>query len=104
MKRQQRIEKTLQQALLPSYLEVHNETHKHNVPEDAESHYKVTIVSGQFDGLPLIQRQRQVNTLLKDEFSSGVHALALHTFTPDEWRDRKARPTDSPPCLGGGRT
>lgn len=50
MNRQQTIEQKLQEALTPVYLEVVNETHMHNVPEDNESHYKVIAVSGLFEG------------------------------------------------------
>jgi len=42
-----------------------------------------------------------VNQLLAQELSSSIHALALHTLTPDEWSERGGRVADSPPCLGG---
>jgi hypothetical protein len=31
---------------------------------------------------------------------SGVHALALHTYLPVEWKKQQAVP-NSPDCLGG---
>jgi BolA protein len=35
------------------------------------------------------------------EFLAGsVHALALHTYTPEEWSETEAAP-DSPDCRGG---
>ncbi|WP_457665989.1 BolA family protein [Thiolapillus sp.] len=101
MNRQQTIEKKLQAALSPAHLEVINETHMHNVPEDNESHYKVIAVSGQFEGKSLLQRHRLVNTALAEELSNGIHALALHTLTPDEWAQKNGQAPDSPPCLGG---
>ena len=42
-----------------------------------------------------------VYSLLGDELADGVHALALHTYTPDEWSDIGGVP-DSPNCMGGG--
>ncbi len=102
MNRQQTIERKLQQALSPMHLEVLSETHMHNVPEDAESHYRVTVVSEQFSGKSLLQRHRLVNAALAEELASGIHALALHTMTPEEWPERNGHTRNSPPCLGGG--
>ncbi len=103
MNRQQIIEHKLQQALSPTHLEVVNETHMHNVPEDAESHYKVIAVSTQFEGKPLVQRHRLINATLAEELAGGIHALALHTMTPEEWFEKSGQAPDSPPCLGGGK-
>lgn len=99
---QQTLENRLQQAFSPTYLQVENETHMHNVPADAESHWKVTIVSEDFNGLMLIKRHRLVNEALKDEIQK-IHALALHTMTPDEWFEKGGKVADSPPCEGGGK-
>lgn len=41
--------------LNPIHLEVVNESYMHNVPKGAETHFKVLVVSEQFDGLPLIK-------------------------------------------------
>jgi len=102
MNRQQTIEQKLQEALTPVYLEVVNETHMHNVPEDNESHYKVIAVSALFEGKSLLQRHRLINATLAEELSNGIHALALHTMTPEEWSAKNGQAPDSPPCLGGG--
>lgn len=43
------------------------------------------IVSPVFDGLSLLQRQRLVLGLVKEEIKSGeLHALSVKTFTPAE--------------------
>ena len=99
---QQTLETRLQQAFKPTYLKVENETHMHNVPPDAESHWKVTIVSEDFNGLMLIKRHRLVNEALKQEIQQ-IHAIALHTLTPDEWFEKAGKVADSPPCEGGGK-
>ena len=99
---QQTLEDKLQQAFNPAYLKVENETHMHNVPPDAESHWKVTIVSEDFNGLMLIKRHRLVNEALKQEIQQ-IHAIALHTLTPDEWFEKAGKVADSPPCEGGGK-
>jgi len=99
---QQTLEHKLQHAFNPAYLKVENETHMHNVPPDAQSHWKVSIVSDQFNGLMLIKRHRLVNEALKEEIQK-IHALALHTMTPDEWFEKGGKVVDSPPCEGGGK-
>ena len=63
---------------------------------------KVTIVSSDFEGKRLIQRQRSVNQLLSEELAGPVHALAQHTYTLDEWNKKHGLSPDSPNCLGGG--
>ena len=43
------------------------------------------IVSPIFEGLSLLQRQRLVLGLVKEEIKSGeLHALSVKTFTPEE--------------------
>lgn len=89
-------------AFAPTHLEVVNESHMHNVPAGSESHFKVTVVAESFAGLGLVARHRQVNRALSDELAGPVHALALHTLTPEEWFERGGRVADSPECHGGG--
>lgn len=96
------IEKKLLSYFSPEHLEVVNESEMHNVPTGAETHFKAVIVSDQFIGQRLIQRHRQVNALLAHELAEEVHALALHTYTPDEWQHYYADVANSPRCMGGG--
>ncbi len=95
------IESTLNEHIQPVWMEVLDESHMHNVPSGAQSHWKVTIVSNAFDGLRLIQRHRKVNELLSEALNGPVHALSLHTFTPGEWEKRGESVVASPKCLGG---
>lgn len=99
---QQEITTQLNNTFLPTHLEVENESHMHSVAPGSESHFKVTIVSEQFDGLMLIKRHRAVNTELK-AILERIHALALHTMTPNEWFEKGGAVADSPECLGGGK-
>ncbi len=91
-------------ALNPRFLRVENESHRHNVPAGSESHFKVTVVSPRFNDKTLLARHRMVNEVLAAELSESVHALALHTLTPEEWRNTGGGAdaiAESPPCLGG---
>lgn len=53
------IEKAITEAIKskldPIHLEVVNESYMHNVPKDAETHFKVLVVSAKFESLPLIK-------------------------------------------------
>jgi len=99
---QQNITDKLQNAFSPEHLEVVNESYMHSVPEGSESHFKVTIVCDEFDGLMLIKRHRMVNDVLREELDGGIHALALHTMTMEEWFNKGKAP-DSPQCMGGSK-
>lgn len=95
------ITEKLQAGLNPQHLEVENESHMHNVPPGSESHFKIVAVSEAFNGKMLIARHRLINKLLEDELQV-IHALALHTMTPEEWAEKGAAPA-SPPCMGGSK-
>lgn len=100
---QAEIERKLSAAFAPFHLEVVNESHMHNVPPGSESHFRVTLVSEGFAGQGLVQRQRAVNQALAGELAGPVHALAMHTWTPEEWYERGGTTPASPPCMGGAK-
>ena len=97
------ITEKLRRELDPEHLDVVNESHMHNVPPGSESHFKVIVVSAAFDGLMLVKRHRLVNGVLADELQNSIHALALHTRTPAEWK-ADAESHASPECLGGSKS
>ena len=99
---QSTIESRLAASFNIEHLDVVNESHMHNVAPGSESHFKVTIVAEDFDDLMLIKRHRLVNTALAQELQQ-IHALALHTLTPEEWSAREGKVADSPNCRGGGK-
>ena len=101
MKIQQSIETKLRESFSPTHLEVHNESHMHSVPENSETHFKVVLVSPSFAGQRKLARQQAVYACLREELAGEVHALAQHTYTPEEWQD--ASVPDSPNCLGGSK-
>jgi len=86
-------------AFEPEHLELTDESHQHS--RGQETHYKAVVVSRAFAGLRALQRHQQVYRSL-GALMGEVHALALHTYTPDEWAATGQAP-DSPRCRGGGR-
>jgi BolA protein len=103
MQTERSIRQKLQQALEPTYLDLINESHKHSGPA-TESHFKVTLVSEAFAGMRAVQRHQRVYSLLAEELQSGVHALALHLYTDEEWAAQQQESPPSPNCMGGGKT
>ena len=98
------IESKIREALLPSYLEVINESHMHNVPPGSESHFKVIVVSDVFESKNRVERHQTMNALLAAELAGPVHALSMQTMTPQEWTARGGQVMQSPECLGGSKT
>ena len=91
--REARIARVLQAALAPETLEIRDESHKHaghgGWREAGETHYEVVVVASAFAGRSRVERHRQVNALLAQEFSDGLHALALTALTPEEAEARR---------------
>ena len=96
------IKKKVKTAFHTEHLSVQNESHLHSGPAK-ESHFNLTIVSEYFSKLTRVKRHQVVYELLSEELSNGVHALALHLFTPDEWLSKESTQPDSPTCLGGSK-
>jgi stress-induced morphogen len=50
-------------------------------------HYQVTVVSSQFAGKGLVQQHQLVYGALQQAMSTeAIHALALKTYTPENWQ------------------
>ncbi|MDP1932460.1 MAG: BolA family protein [Gammaproteobacteria bacterium] len=101
MKVQVAIESRLRNAIPLDHLDIFNESHMHSGPA-TESHFKITAVSPEFEGLSAVKRHQRIYQLLQEQLDNGVHALALHTYTPAEWLRKKAVSPRSPDCMGGG--
>lgn len=101
MNMQSTIENKLTKALNPEVLDIFNESNMHSGPA-TESHYKVVAVSKAFEGKMLIARHRMINEALIDELKA-IHALSLHTMTPDEYFEKSGKVAESPLCGGGGK-
>lgn len=73
------IKSTLEQALPGSTVEMQDLT-------GGGDHWQVFIVSSAFEGKGLVEQHQMVYAALKDEMGDQrIHALALKTFTPEQW-------------------
>ncbi|MYB18210.1 MAG: BolA family transcriptional regulator [Holophagales bacterium] len=98
---EQAIRDKLEQATGAEAVEVLNESRMHNVPPEAETHFRVVVVSNRFEGANRLQRHRVIHRALADELAGPVHALAIDALTPAEWRARGESRGLSPDCRGG---
>ena len=78
---QQRIHRKLTEAFAPVELQVIDDSEAHRghagYREGGNTHFNVTIRAEAFNGLSRVAAQRLVYATLKEEFDSGLHALAL---------------------------
>lgn len=72
----EQVQKLIAAGLPCEHLEVQGDGH----------HFEALIVSANFAGKSRVQRQQQVNAVLRPHFDSGeLHALSMKTFSPEEW-------------------
>jgi BolA protein len=82
----------LTSAFAPIALDVTDESARHSGHAGAtrddgsrgETHFHVRLVSALFEGMPRVERQRQVYAVLAEELGGPVHALSLAALTPAE--------------------
>jgi BolA protein len=85
--RPDRIRAQLTEALEPSVLELTDESALHAGHAGAASgggHYRLKIVSAQFEGLRLVMRHRLVYSSVHDMMHTEIHALAITALAPSE--------------------
>lgn len=91
MNREQRLCAALTNAFAPLSLEVIDDSAQHaghaGATAGGETHYTVRMTASAFAGLSRVARSRLVHEALKDEFESGLHALALSLKSPAERGD-----------------
>ena len=60
------------------------------VDGDDGQHFEAVIVSAEFNGKRMVQQHQLVYKALGDRMGGEIHALAMKTFTPEEWRSKQA--------------
>jgi acid stress-induced BolA-like protein IbaG/YrbA len=51
-------------------------------------HFEATVISAAFEGKSRVQQHQMVYGSLGDLMQGAVHALALRTFTPQQWEQQ----------------
>jgi len=72
----------------PQHIDLIDDSEKHRGHaghrEGGESHFRLSIVSAQFEGQSRLERQRAINHVLREELVDLVHALSISAKTPTE--------------------
>ena len=55
-----------------------------DVQSEDDVHFSALVVSGDFEGLRLLQRHQLVYRTLGDKMGGEIHALAIRALTPGE--------------------
>jgi len=89
------IKTTLQEKIGATIVDIEDRSdlHKHhqgrmNAPAGS-GHYDAIIVAESFAGKTMMQQHRMVYAALADQMQTTIHALALKTYTPEQWQQLK---------------
>ena len=93
---QNKIEKLLKDNLNVSNLLIRNDSYKHNVPPNSESHFNVQIVSDDFEDLSQIQRHKIVYKAV-GALLAEIHAFSITAMTISEFKENPSL-RDTPDC------
>ena len=56
-------------------------------------HFEARVVAQAFEGVAMVDQHQAVYGPLRDVLESGaLHALALKTYTPEQWKRQQSRP------------
>jgi BolA protein len=86
------IKSTLQEKIGATIIEItdRSEQHKHHQERMKASagsgHYDAVIVAESFAGKTMMQQHRMVYEALADQMQTTIHALALKTYTLEQWQ------------------
>jgi len=50
-------------------------------------HFQVLIISPLFEGKSMVEQHQMVYKALGDLMKEAIHALALKTYTPQQWKN-----------------
>ena len=73
------IEETIRGAIQCSHVDVRG---------DDGVHFEAIIVSPSFEGLSRVRRHQMVYAALGERMREEIHALSMHTLSPEEWAAR----------------
>jgi acid stress-induced BolA-like protein IbaG/YrbA len=73
---------------IAALIEKNLEGSKAEVHTDGQGHYEAVVICGAFAGLRSLKRHQLVYATLGTRVGREIHALALQTYTPEEWQAR----------------
>jgi len=74
------IRQLISQSLPNSQIEVEDTT-------GTLDHFQVLVISPEFQGKTLVEQHQMVYRALGDAMKEAIHALALKTYSPEQWKN-----------------
>ena len=93
---QDTIKKILINEFNPIVLKIVNESYMHSVPKNAETHFKLVIVSVSFNNISQVKRHQIIYKSLKGVMKQ-IHALSINSYDEAEY-SKNPIILDSPNC------
>lgn len=53
-----------------------------------QDHFQALVISEAFQGKTMVEQHQMVYRALGDFMKEAIHALALKTFTPEQWKQQ----------------
>jgi len=77
----------MKEFLGTDYVEVIDESWKHagHAAATGGGHYILRVASTKFDGVSLVNRNRMIFDILKEEMKEEIHGFIIKAMTPQEW-------------------
>jgi BolA protein len=91
------IERRLRERLQAVHVEVIDDSALHADHLGAQGgggHFRVLVVSPEFEGLTRVAAQRLVYEAVADLMTTDIHALQMQTLTPRAWRETSGSADD----------
>lgn len=78
--------KTRLQTLLPSELEIQDDSHLHagHKGNGGGGHFTIKIISAEFNGMSQVARHRAIYQLMGELIPTQIHALSIHAIASNE--------------------
>ena len=81
----ERIKTLLESNLNINSISIDDLSHKHkNHNHDGGGHYKINLISDDFENISLLDRHKKVYLILKDMIKKEIHAVSLNLLTVKE--------------------
>ncbi len=60
--------------------------------EGADCNFSCIVISSEFEGASLLQRERGVLATVKEQITQGeLHAISVKTYTPQQWEQMQTK-------------
>ncbi len=87
LKTKEIIESKMKESLEAVFVDVVDESWKHagHAAATGGGHYILRVASEKFEGVSLVNRNRIVFDILKEEMKEDIHGFIVKAMTPGEW-------------------